>query len=253
MVAAAVVGAAAIGAVGSAVAGGEAASATTNASNNAIREQQAALQQQATLSQPYRDLGTNNIQTYQNLLTGTNGPNGAAAPGSAAAGANIQQTLQSLPGYQATLNTGTEAAMRAAGASGLNLSGNQVAGVQAFGSQLADSTYQSELANLLQPIQLGQAAAAGQAANVGTAASNIGNIGINQGNNIANIDANEIAGITRAGSTAANQLITYNTLNGLNNPGVSTPASVPTYGGAPNFDGSANYGTPAPSTTPGYS
>lgn len=252
MVAAAVIGAAVVGAAGSAYAGSESASATKSASNNAISEQQAALQQQAQLSQPYRDLGTNNIQTYQNLLTGANGPNGAATPGSAAAGANIEQTLQTMPGYQATLDTGVEAAKRSSAASGLNLSGNQVAGVQQFGSQLADSTYQQQLANLLQPIQLGQAAAAGQAANVGTTASNIGQIGINQGNNTANIDANEIAGITRAGSGAANQLITYNTLQGLNNPSTSTP-SVPTYGGTPNFDGSANYGTPAPATTPGYS
>lgn len=255
MVAAAVIGAAVVGAAGSAYAGSEAASATGKASNAAISEQQQALQQQATLSQPYRDLGTNNIQTYQNLLTGANGPNGPATPGSPGAGANIEQTLQTMPGYQATLDTGVEAAKRSSAASGLNLSGNQVAGVQAFGSQIADSTYQQQLNNLLQPIQLGQAAAAGQAANVGTSASNIGNIGINQGNNVANIDANEIAGITRAGSTAANQLITYNTLQGLNNPaggGGGAPAT-PTYGAPANFDGSLNYGSSAPATTPGYS
>lgn len=259
MVAAAVIGAAVVGAAGSAYAGSEAASATTNASNNAISAQQSALATQTQLSQPYRDLGTNNIQTYQNLLTGANGPAGSnAAPGSATAGANIEQTLQNTPGYQATLTTGTEAAQRAAGASGLNLSGNQVAGVQQFGSQLADSTYQTQLANLLQPIQLGQAAAAGQAANVGTSAANVGQIGINQGNNIANIDANEVAGITRAGSTAANQLVTYNTLNGLNNP-ASPGSGSGTYGpwttnGGANFDGSGS--TPTYSgapTTPGYS
>jgi hypothetical protein len=253
MVAAAVIGAAVVAGGATVYAGNKAAGATTSASNAAISEQQQALQQQATLSQPYRDLGTNNIQTYQNLLTGANGPNGAATPGSAAAGANIEQTLQTMPGYQATLDTGIEAAKRSSAASGLNLSGNQVAGVQQFGSQLADSTYQQQLANLLQPIQLGQAAAAGQAANIGTSASNIGQIGINQGNNIANIDANEIAGITRAGSGAANQLITYNTLNGLNNPGGGGATATPTYGAPANFDGSLNYGSAPVSTTPGYS
>jgi hypothetical protein len=220
-----------VGAVGSNLAAGKAASATTSAANTAASEQQRALDQQATLSQPYRDLGTNNIQTYQNLLTGANGPNGAAAPGSAAAGANIEQTLQSMPGYQATLDTGIEAAKRSSAASGLNLSGNQVAGVQQFGSQLGDQTYQQMLNNLLQPVQLGQAAAAGQAANVGTAATNLGNIAIGQGNNLANINANEIAGITKAGTGAANQLITYNTLQGLNNPGTSTPPTYPGNGG----------------------
>jgi hypothetical protein len=225
MVAAAVIGAAAVGAAGSAVAGSESASATNNASNAAISQQQQALNTQTQLSQPYRDLGTNNIQTYQNLLTGANGPAGSnAAPGSATAGANIEQTLQNTPGYQTTLNTGVEASQRAAAASGLNLSGNQVAGTQAYGSQLADSTYQQQLGNLLQPIQLGQAAAAGQAANVGTSASNMAQIGINQGTNTANIDANEIAGITKASSTAGNQLLTYNILQGLNSPN-----STPTY------------------------
>jgi hypothetical protein len=237
MVAAAVIGAAVVGAAGSAYAGSEASSATNKASNAAISEQQQALSQQATLSQPYRDLGTANLPTYQALLSGD----------------TAQKTLEQTPGYKTTLATGIEAAKRSSAASGLNLSGNQVAGVETYGAQLADQTYQQQLNNLLQPIQLGQAAAAGQAANVGTSASNIGNIGINQGNTTANIDANTIAGITRAGTNATNQLVTYNTLNNLNqNP--STPASVPTYGGTPNFDGSANYGsTPTYDTPPpGY-
>jgi hypothetical protein len=251
MVAAAVIGAGVVAAAGSVAASSISSSATGKASSAAISEQQAALNQQAQLSQPYRDLGTNNIQTYQNLLTGANGPAGAATPGSPGAASNIEQTLQSMPGYTATLNTGTEAAERASAAGGLNLSGNQVAGVQQFGSQLADSTYQQQLNNLLQPIQLGQAAAAGQAANVGTTASNIGNIGINQGNNTANIDANEIAGITKAGSNATNQLITYNTLQGLQSPAGGGPA--PNYGAwsspGTNFDGSAS-AVPASTYTP---
>ena len=222
MVAAAVIGAGVIGAVGSGVAGSEAAGATESSTNAAIQQQQSALTQQATLSQPYRDLGSSNIQTYQNLLTGGGGPN---------AGANIETTLQNMPGYKATLATGTEAAQRSAAASGLNLSGNQVAGVEQFGAQLADQTYEQQLNNVLQPIQLGQAAAAGQAANVGTSANNISSALINQGNNTANIDANTIAGITKAGSGAANQYLTYNTLQGLNNPGGGGGGGgVPTYG-----------------------
>jgi hypothetical protein len=211
-------------------AGSMAAGATKDASNAAITEQQAALQQQATLSQPYRDLGTSNMQTYQNLLTG--GDKGAAG---------IESTLQSLPGYKATMDTGIEAAKRASAAGGLNLSGNQVAAVETFGAQLGDQTYQQQLSNLLQPIQLGQAAAAGQAANIGAAASNISNIGIAQGNNMAAIDANTIAGVTRAGSNTANQMITYNTLQGLNNPG----GGAPTYaGGSYSAINDANYFTP---------
>src|ERR1700722_13465906 len=250
MVAAAVIGVSAVvGAAGTAYAGHEAAQATESASNAAITEQQTALQQQAALSQPYRDLGTSTIPTYQNLLTGAGvgSTPGTAAPGSAQAGANILQTLQNTPGYQATLTQGTEASQRAAAASGLNLSGNQVAGTEQYGAQLADSTYQQQLNNLLQPIQLGQAAAAGQAATVGTAASNIGQIGINQGNNIANIDANEIAGITKAGSNATNQYLTYNTLQGLGGGGGGGGGLPSSYGGATgvgNFDGSGGFAAP---------
>lgn len=217
MVAAAIIGGAVIGAAGSSIAGSKSASATRDATNASISEQQRSLNRQDALSKPYRDLGTDNIQTYQKLLTG--GGKGAAG---------IESTLQSLPGYSATLNTGVEAAKRASAASGLNLSGNQLAGVEGYGAQLADSTYQQQLNDLLQPINLGQAAAAGQAANVGTSASNISNALINQGNNTANIDANTIAGITKAGSNATNQLITYNTLQGLNG-GATLPPT--TYGG----------------------
>lgn len=223
-IATAIVGAGALAATGAVIAANKAAGATKDASNAAISEQKAALQQQAQLSQPYRDLGTSNIQTYQNLLTGGGGPN---------AGKNIEATLQQTPGYQATYDTGVEAAKRAAAASGLNLSGNQVAGVEQFGAQLADSTYSQRLSELLQPIQIGQAAAAGQAANVGTAASNIGQIGINQGNTNAAISANEIAGITKAASGGVNQYLTYNTLQGLNNPagGGAGAGFTPNYGG----------------------
>jgi hypothetical protein len=230
-VAAAIVGTGVVAAGATIASGAMSAGATKDASNAAITEQQAALQQQAQLSQPYRDLGTNNIQTYQNLLTGqgTGSAPGTAAPGSAAAGANIENTLQSMPGYKATLATGTEAAERSAAASGLNLSGNQVAGVEQYGAQLADSTYQQQLNDALQPIQIGQAAAAGQAANVGTSANNISNALINQGNNQANIDANTVAGITKAGSNATNQYLTYNTLQGLNNPGGGGGGSPYTY------------------------
>jgi hypothetical protein len=213
MVAAAVIGAGVLTAGATAYSGSQASSATSSASNAAIAAQQQALQQQALLSKPYRDLGTNTIPTYQDLLTG--GGKGAAG---------IQQTLESLPGYQFTRDQGIEAAKRASP----NLSGNQVIAAETFGANLADTTYSQRLNELLQPIQLGQAAAAGQAANVGTSASNIGNIGINQGQTTAAIDANTIAGITKAGSNAFNQYLTYQTLQSLNNPASTPPI---TYGG----------------------
>jgi hypothetical protein len=214
MVAAAVIGGAVVAAGATAYAGSQAASATKDASSAAIDQQKAALDQQATLNKPYRDLGTTNMSTYQNLLTGDP--------------ATQAKTLESLPGYQFTKNQGIEDVMRAASSSGLNLSGNQVVAVQQYGSNLADQTFQQQLNNLLQPVQLGEAAAAGQAANVGTSASTIGNTLVNQGNTNAGITANEIAGLSKIAGTTSNSAMTYGTLNSLNTPGTVTP--TPTYG-----------------------
>jgi hypothetical protein len=201
--------------VGSAVAGSEAAGATKSAANTAAGVQYAALDQQAKLAAPYTAQGQTGIQTY-NALTSANP-------------AQVQQTLENTPGYQATYGQGIEAAQRASAAGGLNLSGNQLAGVESFGAQLGDSTYQQAINNALTQEQIGQGAAAGQAANIGSAANNLSNIAIGQGNNIANIDANTIAGISKAGSGAANQLLTYNALQGLNNPGGGGGGGSPTY------------------------
>lgn len=204
-------------AVGTAVAGNQAAKATEGATNAAINEQNKALAQQAAINAPYQNLATGVIPTYQSLLTGGGGAN---------AGANIENTLAQLPGYKAALTTGTEAAERAAGASGLNLSGNQVAGVEQFGATLGDQTYQTELNDLLQPIQIGQASAANQAANIGGAATNISNLLTAQGQTTAGIDANTIAGIAKAGSGVASGLITQNTLAGLQNPDGGNPYNL---------------------------
>jgi hypothetical protein len=86
---------------------------------------------------------------------------------------------------------------------------------------LADQTYQDELRNLLAPVQLGQAAAAGQAANVGGAAANIGNIQTQQGANLANIGMNRVAGITGAIGQGINQYTTLQTLRNLQGAGAS--------------------------------
>jgi hypothetical protein len=215
-----------IGAVGSNMAAGKEAAATRSAAQTAAQVQQNALDQQQANAQPYMDVGKSAIPTYQ-ALTSANPQ-------------QVQQTLENTPGYHAAMDTGVEAAKRSSAASGLNLSGNQVAGVETFGATLGDQTYQQAINNALTGVGIGQAAAAGQSANIGAAAGNLSNIAINQGNNIANIDANQIAGLTRAGSGAANQFLTYNTLRGLNTPaGGSTPS------GGGNFDGSTT--TPPPS------
>lgn len=218
MVAAAIIGGAVVGAAGTAVAGSQAAGATRDATNASIAQQQSALQQQATLSQPYRDLGQSAIPTLQGLL--------------GIGGADPTQTLRNTPGYQFQLQQGTQNTVNQATAMGLGLSGNTLEGLSKFNQGLADTTYQQVFGNAESVVGMGQAAAAGQAQNVGNSASNISNALINQGNTLAGIDANTTAGIVKSIGNAGNQFIENQTLAGLNpgsidtsmTPGLYTPA-----------------------------
>src|SRR5207302_4056878 len=72
-----------------------------------------------------------------------------------------------------------------------------------------------EVGNLENVAGIGQAAAAGQAANIGNAATNVGNIAIGQGNTLAGIYANEAAGITKSIGNAYNTYELNQTLQGL--------------------------------------
>jgi len=205
MVAAAVVGAAVVGAAGSAVAGSEAASATKSASNAAISEQQAALNQQAALSQPYRDLGSAAIPQYERLL----GLDANASPDS------IQAALAATPGYQFAQKQGETGILNAASATG-GVTGNTLAALDQYNTGLASQTYQQNVADIGSAVATGQAAAAGQAQNVGTAAGNISSTLINQGNTTAGIDANTIAGITKSIGNASDNYATLSALQALN-------------------------------------
>lgn len=226
MVAAAVIGGAAIGAIGSSVAGGEAASATTNASNAAISQQQSALAQQTQLEAPYNALGTSALPTLQNLLG--IGPGGAGA---------IQPTLSQLPGYQFQKQQGLQSTTNAASAAGLSLSGNTLQALDQYSTGLADSSYQQQLGDVESGVGIGQAAASGQSANIGQAASNVSATDIAQGNNIAGIDANTIAGITKATSNGVNQYSTQQTLADIYGSGSGAALPVTSGGG-----GTTNYG-----------
>lgn len=226
MVAAAVVGAAAIGAVGSAKAGHDASKATEKGAKGALAEQVKAREASERMSAPYRALGEKAIGSYEDLL-------GLGAKGQA----GIAETLSNLPGYQFAKSQGIEGTSRAAAAQGLNLSGNQVAGVTEYATNLADQTYGEQLNRLLAPIQTGQSAAAGQSAMGQNAANNSSGIIQNQADNIAGIRANTTAGITGAVTNGVNQYTTQHTLDGLMHPGgaggLPPPVinnAVPTYG-----------------------
>lgn len=224
MVAAAVIGSAVVGAAGSAVAGSEAAGATRDASNAAIQQQQSALSQQAQLSAPYRALGESAIPQLQSLLgIGTPGRNGQPTSESAL------NALKNDPAYQFLQQEGTKNTLNAANAQGMSLSGNTLEALSRFNAGLADTTYQQQVGDLENVVNTGQGAAAGQAANIGNAASNISNSLISQGNNLAGIDANTIAGITKSIGNASNQYTTLNTLKGLGSGNPAAPASTPAY------------------------
>jgi predicted ribonuclease toxin of YeeF-YezG toxin-antitoxin module len=206
-VATAVVAAGVIGAGATVYASDTAASATTNASNAAIAQQQNALSEQGQLSAPYRALGSAAIPQYEALLG--LGPQGTGG---------IQAALQQTPGYQFALQQGETGIENAASATG-GVGGNTLAALDQFNTGLASQTYQQNVADIGGAVASGQAAAAGQAQNVGTAAGNIGSTLINQGNTIAGINANEAAGLTKVASSGIDQYTTMQALNALNNPG----------------------------------
>lgn len=211
-VAAAVAGAGVVGAVGSVIAGSEAKSATNSATNASIAEQNKILSQQQSNAQPYLNLGNSAIGQYESLL-GLPGGNGM----------NVQQTLAATPGYQFAQQQGLAATKNQAAATfgGGGPSGNTLQAIDQFSTGLADSTYQNAVQNAQGAVGIGQAAAAGQAANLGNAGSNISTSLLNQGNTLAGIDANTIAGISGAASNSAGQYATYNTLQNLINPASS--------------------------------
>jgi hypothetical protein len=211
MVAAAVIAAGVVAGAGTAYAGSEAASATKSAANTAATEQQNALTQEAQLSAPYRGLGTTALPQYEALL--------GIGPG--ANSATTLKALQNTPGYQFTQQQGEQGIKNAASASG-GINGNTLTALDQYNTGLADQTYQTAVGNLQGAVGEGQAAAAGQAANVQTGASNLGSIAINQGNTNAGIYANEAAGLSKIAGNTANQ---YTTLAALNNQTTSTPST----------------------------
>lgn len=218
-------GVGAAGAAATAYSAHEAAGATRDATNAAINQQNQALSEQSQLSAPYRALGESAIPTLKGLL-GLDGTDPTKA-------------LESTPGYKFSKQQGLDSTKNAASAMGMGLSGNTLEGLDKFSTGLADQTYQQQVGNFQNLVNTGQAAAAGQAANVGNAAANTSNLIMNQGNTNAGIDANLAAGLVKSIGAGANQFTMNNTLKGLQNPG-----------GSPAYDPTANpYGAGSGGTT----
>lgn len=207
MVAAAIIGAAVVGAAATSHASHEASSATQNATNTAVTAQENALTEQGKLSQPYRDLGESAIPEYMKLL-------GVGKDGSSGLTPDIKSALEGTPGYQFAAGEGQREILNAASTQG-GISGNTLADLAKFRTNLASGTYQQNVDNLGRAVGTGQAAAAGQAQNVGGAAANIGNLVTAQGQTNAGIAANTAAAMTKVAGNAADQYQTYNTLRAL--------------------------------------
>lgn len=177
----------------------KAASSTQAAADTSAAVQREALAQQKELSQPYRDFGQQSLSQLSGLL-GLNGSDPTAA-------------LRATPGYQFQQQQGTQNTLNAASAMGMSLSGNTLQGLSSFNQGLADTTYQQAVGNAEFGASLGQAAAAGQAANVGSNANSLSSIYTNQGNNLANITLNEQKALNDINSNY--QSNTQNTLMAL--------------------------------------
>jgi hypothetical protein len=164
--------------------------------------QRSALAQQERLAAPYTGLGQAAIPQLKNLLgLGPQGPGGAEA------------ALRATPGYQFSRQEGISAINNASTLGSGPLSTGTLTGLETFGSNLADRTYQQQVGDIFNTVGLGQAAAAGQAANIGNVAGNLSNIAQTQGTNLANIDINTVAGISKAFGGAGQDIVTLAALD----------------------------------------
>ena len=210
---AAILGAAAAGAAASIFGGKKqsdaakkAAKEQTKATQATIAAQERALERQIQLQEPFREIGVNALAQYPAAAAYT--PFGMAQ-------------FQADPGYQFRMSEGLKALERSAAARGLLQSGGTLKDITRFGQDVASQEYQNafqryllERQQRLQPLEyqigLGQAAASGQAANVGSTAQNVGqltqalgNIGAQRAVTQGNIMAGTIGNIAGLASQAA--------------------------------------------------
>jgi len=181
---AATAGAAAIGAGASIYGANKSADAAKSAAKKQLKatkltiaQQNAAMERQIGLQEPFRQTGVNALANYEQASNYT--PFG-------------MDKFNADPGYQFRLAEGIKALDRSASARGLLQSGSALKGVSQYGQDLASQEYQNafnryltERQAKLQPLEyrigLGQGAASGQAANIGSTSQNIGNLMVGAG------------------------------------------------------------------------
>lgn len=226
MVAAAVVGSAAIGAVASTAAAGKQADAAGKAADQSA---EAAAQIREDLT-PYNELGTQAINPLWAAMGYTVGEDGKPVLDP---NATLQQQfnfdpskLDQTPGYQFALQQGLKGTNNALAAQGLGLSGAQAKGLSSYATGLADQTYGNQynralstyntnyqvaannVSNLQNLVNTGQNSAA-QTGQAGLAAAN------NAGNYLTQAGNAQAAGITGASNAVTNGVNNYMLYNAL--------------------------------------
>lgn len=238
---AAVIGGAAVlgGAAMASSASRGAARTQADAAARASDQQAVALERQIALSEPYRTTGT---EAMNRLAAMTQLGGEFYAPFS-------QTDFKEDPGYAFRFREGMKGLNANAAARGGLISGNALRAATAYGQEMgsqeygnAFNRYYTERANRMDPLKFlsaqGQAAVAGQAANIGTSAANTANLTTGA----ANAQAAGMIGSANAYTNAIGQGVNAYQMNQLiNRSSYSRPNTT-------NF-----YGTNSYLSSPGYS
>ena len=251
-VATAIVGTAVVGSIISSNASKSAAQTQADAANNATAANTAATQEQIALSEPWRKSGEKAL----NQLSEMTQPGGIATKDFAYG----PFAYQADPGYAFRLKEGMNAMNATAAARGGLISGNALKAGQIYGQEMgsqeygnafnrylsnysnAQNTFQLNRNNLLEPLKFlsgqGQAAAAGQASNIGANAQANAALSTGAANATA---AGQIGSANAFTGAASNAIGQYQLYNALNKSAYSSPSSGYNYYGA----NGGNYGPTA--------
>jgi hypothetical protein len=191
----------------------DAADTAAGAQNNATNVANQQFNKQIELNQPFYDVGKGAIPDFQKMISG---------------GYDMKES----PAAQYELTKGTRAMNRALASRGLSGSGNAVNRLTELNQSVAAKDWQNQYLRILDALKLGTGASAsmGNAGNTltnttQTAANNLSNIAMQQGNTQASLYAG-IPGATA--NIAATGLNAYNAYNRYNTPANTTPTGVDT-------------------------
>ena len=196
----------------------KAAKEQRKATQAAIAAEERALDRQIALQEPFRQVGVNALAKYPAAAEPTYTPFG-------------MEQFNADPGYQFRMSEGLKALERSASARGILSSGQTLKDITRFGQDTASQEYQNAFARYMAETQrmreermapleyqigLGQAAASGQAANIGTTAGStsnllqsLGNIGAQRAVTQGNIMTSTMGNIGNIAGQAAQGYMDY--------------------------------------------